>query len=66
MSEPGWVAFCVLAVSMLEQRLLLCWTTDQGVFVYDYSGALFMHYIGLRPDWLALVVSGVFCVPVLH
>ena len=26
----------------------------------------FMHYIGLRPNWLVLVVSGVFCVSALH
>ena len=63
-TERGWVAFCVLTVSTLDQHLFLCWTR-----VWSFMTVLavyFMHVcIGLRPGWLALVVVGVFCVPAL-
>ena len=60
---------CVCAWATTERFvfwLLLRWTS-----IYSYAGPgsgrswlfrCFMHYIGLRPDWLALVVSGVFYV----
>ena len=69
--KPG-ASFMCLSVAGLR---FVFWLFLHWSSVYSYPGPgsvrlwlfrCFMHYIGLRPDWLALVVSGVFCVPTLH